>query len=80
MYYTKGHLPTEEAMREYLGEAWYRATGLEDYDFPLTSAIIEECLETTEPEYAYKKIAKALRTIADTCRGFANQIEEEAEV
>lgn len=71
--------PTEEDMREYLGEAWTRATNLADQGSPLTSAIISECMEATEPEYRYRKIAKTLRTIADDCRDFANKVEEEAE-
>lgn len=68
-----------ENVREHLEYLWLKATQLDNVESPLTYAIIQECMEMSEPHYIHEDMAQTMRTLADDCFKFAEVLDEEAE-
>jgi len=68
-----------ENVRAHLEYLWTKATQLDDSESPLTSALIQECMEMSEPHYHYGEMVRSMRTLADDCLKFAEELDMEAE-
>ena len=68
-----------ENVRAHLEYLWTKATQLDDSESPLTSAIIQECMDYSEPSYHFSEMARSIRTLADDCLKFAEELNREAE-
>jgi hypothetical protein len=69
----------QKDLKERLGRVWLQATDLPNADHsPLTQAIVNECMEATEPHYDLEDMADAMQSLADDCRDFAALLIEEA--